>query len=110
MDTDAKDVNGCDNKPVASLDAQKVEDQANGEDDSDSHSLLPPRRGGISRKSDKTRRKVQWNDRIGNKLVEVLEFIPRINQVITCVVQSSDKGLLPGFKMMGASLKWRWSN
>ncbi|XP_028769568.1 uncharacterized protein LOC114737205 [Neltuma alba] len=76
MDTDAKDSNGCVNKPVASVDAERVEDRTNGEDDSDSHSLLPPRRGGLSRKSDKTRRKVQWNDRNGNQLVEVLEFIP----------------------------------
>lgn len=78
MDTAAKESNGCvdNNKPVASVDAEKIEDRANGEDDCDSHSLLPPRRGGLSRKSDKTRRKVQWNDRNGNKLVEVLEFVP----------------------------------
>ncbi|KAI9078826.1 hypothetical protein K1719_039284 [Acacia pycnantha] len=77
MDTAAKESNGCvDNKPVASVDAEKIEDRTNGEDDSDSHSLLPPRRGGLSSKSNKTRRKVQWNDRNGNKLVEVLEFVP----------------------------------
>ena len=88
MDTkkSTKDTNGCVNKPmaltmtltVASLEGRKVEDR-NGEDDSDSNSLLPLRKGGISRKSDKTyrKRKVQWNDRIGNKLVEVLEYEPR---------------------------------
>lgn len=55
---------------------EKVEDHANGEDDSDSNSLLPPRRGGMSRNCDKTRRKVQWNDKNGNKLAEVLEYEP----------------------------------
>ena len=86
MDSEStKEANGgCvnNNKPVAvaSLDGVKVEEgHANGEDDSDSNSLLPPRRGGMSRKSEnKTRsRKVQWNDKNGNKLVEVLEYEPR---------------------------------
>ncbi|TKY53682.1 hypothetical protein E2542_SST25223 [Spatholobus suberectus] len=79
---DSKDVNGCimdKHKPVvaSSLGGEKVEDHVNGEDDSDSNSLLPPRRGGMSRNCDKTRRKVQWNDRNGNKLAEVLEYEPR---------------------------------
>ncbi|CAL0299846.1 unnamed protein product [Lupinus luteus] len=76
MDTEStKDVNGSVNKPivVASLDA------TNGEDD-DSKSLLPTRIGGMSRKSDKghktRRKKVQWNDKNGNKLVQVLEYEP----------------------------------
>ncbi|XP_050886292.1 uncharacterized protein LOC127091645 [Lathyrus oleraceus] len=65
-------------KPVVTcvMDGEKVEDHVNGDDDSDSHSLLPPRRGGMSRNSDKTRRKVQWNDKNGNKLAEVLEYEP----------------------------------
>ncbi|XP_027366782.1 uncharacterized protein LOC113873030 [Abrus precatorius] len=73
-----KDANGCINKPVAvaSLDGRKVEDLANRDDDSDSNSLLPPQRGAMSRKTDKICRKVQWNDKIGNKLVEVLEYEP----------------------------------
>ncbi|CAJ1967183.1 unnamed protein product [Sphenostylis stenocarpa] len=79
---DSKDVNGCimdKHKPVmaSSLGSEKVEDHVNGDDDSDSNALLPPRRGGMSRNSDKTRRKVQWNDRNGNKLAEVLEYEPR---------------------------------
>ncbi|KAG2403600.1 uncharacterized protein HKW66_Vig0188870 [Vigna angularis] len=79
---DSKDVNGCimdKHKPVvaSSLRSEKVEDHVNGDDDSDSNSLLPPRRGGMSRNSDKTRRSVQWNDRNGNKLAEVLEYEPR---------------------------------
>ncbi|KAJ1409469.1 hypothetical protein SESBI_22759 [Sesbania bispinosa] len=80
MDTKStKDANGCVNKAVAvavaSLDGRKVENlHADKDNDSDSNSLLPLRRGGISRKLDKTYRKVQWNDTIGNKLVEVLEY------------------------------------
>ncbi|TKY51835.1 hypothetical protein E2542_SST23354 [Spatholobus suberectus] len=89
MDTKStKDANGCVNEPlavavtvtvtVASLDGRKVEDHSNREDESDSNSLLPLRRGGMSQKSDKTykKRTVQWNDRTGNKLVEVLEYEP----------------------------------
>nr|ACU23877.1 unknown [Glycine max] len=79
---DSEDVNGClmdKHKPVvaSSLVCEKVEDHVNGEDDSDSNSLLPPRRGGMSRNCEKTRRKVQWNDRNENKLAEVLEYEPR---------------------------------
>ncbi|KAJ1383931.1 hypothetical protein SESBI_42943 [Sesbania bispinosa] len=78
MDTKStKDANGCVNKTVAvaSLDGRKVEDlHADKDNDNDSNSLLPLRRGGISLKLDKTYRKVQWNDTIGNKLVEVLEY------------------------------------
>ncbi|XP_019441099.1 PREDICTED: uncharacterized protein LOC109346150 isoform X2 [Lupinus angustifolius] len=80
MDTESpKDVNGNMNKPMASLEASKVEGHANSEDDSDSKSLLPPRIGGMSRKSDNSkthRKKVQWNDKNGKKLVEVLEYEP----------------------------------
>lgn len=77
MDTDGTDANGCKVKPLDSVDSPRLNKRVNGEDDSESNSLLPPRRGGMSRKSDKVRRKVQWNDRNGNKLVEVLEFEPR---------------------------------
>ncbi|CAJ1976529.1 unnamed protein product [Sphenostylis stenocarpa] len=87
MDTKStKDTNGCNNKPmaltvtvtVASLEGREVADHSNREDEKDSNSLLPAPRGGMSRKSDKTKRKrkVQWNDKIGNKLVEVLEYVP----------------------------------
>lgn len=80
MDTDAKDAstaNGCKTETTSDTgESQKVEENVNGDEDSESNSLLPPRRGGMSRKSNKTRRKVQWNDRNGNNLVEVLEFEP----------------------------------
>ncbi|PKI35109.1 uncharacterized protein LOC116198890 [Punica granatum] len=60
---------------------QKVEDEEGhnpigGEDESEVNSLLPPRTGGMSRKLEKTGRKVRWNDNDGNKLFEVLEFQP----------------------------------
>lgn len=78
MDTRAKDSNGCKDSPLGSVDT-KVEKLLNGQrdEDSDCNSLLPPRRGGMSRQSDKVRRNVQWNDNNGNKLAEVLEFEPR---------------------------------
>lgn len=75
-DMDVKDPINCTNKPLVALDSPKIENRDDGED-SESNSLLPPRRGGMSRRQDKVRRKVQWNDRNGNKLVEVLEFQPR---------------------------------
>uniref|UniRef100_A0A6N2N4R9 Uncharacterized protein n=4 Tax=Salix TaxID=40685 RepID=A0A6N2N4R9_SALVM len=76
-----KDVNGLKNEPlIMTLDSPKaMEDvEENGEDYSEFKALLPPRKGGMSRTSDKVRRKVQWNDNNGNKLVEVLEFEPRL--------------------------------
>lgn len=78
MDTDAKLVNGYKSSTIGATDPPKVQDhRVNGVEESESNSLLPPRRGGISRKSEKTRLKVQWNDKNGNKLAEVLEFYPR---------------------------------
>uniref|UniRef100_A0A2P2JSC2 Uncharacterized protein MANES_15G044300 n=1 Tax=Rhizophora mucronata TaxID=61149 RepID=A0A2P2JSC2_RHIMU len=82
MDMNGKDANGFKKKPLITLESPKADDQTDdGEDYSESNSLLPPRRGGMSRKSDKVRRKVrrkvQWNDKNGNKLVEILEFQPR---------------------------------
>ncbi|XP_045808159.1 uncharacterized protein LOC123902476 [Trifolium pratense] len=69
--------NGCMKKlvDVASSDCKKVEDHVNGKNDRDSNSLLPlPKRGGIARKLNKNCRRVQWNDTLGKKLVEVLEY------------------------------------
>ncbi|KAK1592175.1 hypothetical protein Q3G72_020686 [Acer saccharum] len=73
---DIKNVSRSNQEPLIAEDSGKLDDQTDGEEYSESNSLLPPRTGGMSRKSDKTRRKVQWNDRNGNKLVEVLEFEP----------------------------------
>lgn len=88
MDAIGGDYTRPKSKPVATQDENSVED---GEDEREAllplkkheseEALLPPppRRGGMSRKSEKTRkvpRKVQWNDRNGRKLTEVLEFQP----------------------------------
>ena len=80
MDTRGNDVNGCKESSMDSVDPKTeklINGEAEEEEDSDCNSLLPPRRGGMSRKPDKIRRKVQWNDKNGNKLVEILEFEPR---------------------------------
>ncbi|XP_057959987.1 uncharacterized protein LOC131152246 isoform X2 [Malania oleifera] len=81
MDSDVRDSNSRKVKPLASLDAQRVELQKEEEGDNESDALLPPRRDGMLRRSEKTPRKVQWNDKIGNKLVEVLEFQPRLHSI-----------------------------
>ncbi|XP_022760332.1 uncharacterized protein LOC111306744 isoform X2 [Durio zibethinus] len=73
---DVKDVNRHKNKTLGTIDSPKVKDHTDGEDYSESNSLLPPKIGGMSRKPEKTLRKVQWNDRNGNKLAEILEFEP----------------------------------
>lgn len=74
---DAKGVNGCQRKPLNTTECEKFENETNGEEYSETKALLSPRRGGTARISDKTRRKVQWNDKNGKKLAEVLEFEPR---------------------------------
>ncbi|KAK7243042.1 hypothetical protein RIF29_37826 [Crotalaria pallida] len=77
--TDVKDDGGANGCCIMNKNDEKVEKahvNVNGDDEKDSNSLLPPRRGGMSRKSDKTRRKVQWNDKNGNKLAEVLVYEP----------------------------------
>ena len=78
MDNDVKETNGLNNKPLLAEETSVVENNIidDGEDYSESNSLLPPRRGGMSKNCDKVRRKVQWNDNNGNKLVEILEFEP----------------------------------
>ncbi|KAA8548866.1 hypothetical protein F0562_000550 [Nyssa sinensis] len=80
MDKNGADRNSGKNsgksKPVGCLNSQKVGLDGDGEVDNESKSLLPARKGGIERKSEKPRRKVQWNDKNGNKLAEVLEFQP----------------------------------
>lgn len=57
-------------------DFEKKEVDGVREKDEEVSALLAHRRGGISKKPKKARRNVQWNDRNGNKLVEVLEFEP----------------------------------
>ncbi|XP_022979377.1 uncharacterized protein LOC111479120 [Cucurbita maxima] len=76
MGGDSRAVNGYDERSVDSAAAGEVGDHRNSEDDSESNALLPPRRGGMSRKSNKPRMKVRWNDSNGNNLAEILEFQP----------------------------------
>ncbi|KAB2009590.1 hypothetical protein Goshw_000294 [Gossypium schwendimanii] len=76
MDAVHNDVNGHKNETSATIDSPKLEDHTDGEDYNESNSLLPQNKGGISTKSEKTQRKVQWNDRNGNKLAEVMVFEP----------------------------------
>ncbi|CAI0383104.1 unnamed protein product [Linum tenue] len=80
MSMDNKEEDGCDTKPLISKDGDEVENQGDDgeeEEESESNSLLAPRKGGMSRKSEKVRRSVQWNDKNGQKLAEILEFEPR---------------------------------
>lgn len=65
------------NRHFGSVGSEKVEDHVNGDSNVESMALLPPRRGGISKKLDKPSRKVQWNDNNGRKLTEVMVFEPR---------------------------------
>ncbi|XP_010262421.1 PREDICTED: uncharacterized protein LOC104600948 isoform X2 [Nelumbo nucifera] len=77
MDKEVANPNSCKNKLSAKIESQKFVIRSDRDEDNESSSLLSPRRGGMSKKPRKARRKVQWNDRNGNNLVEVLEFQPR---------------------------------
>lgn len=79
---EGSNVKNCsESKPRVSVgDSQKVELNGEIHEENETQSLLPPgppRRGGLSKKSGNPRRKVQWNDRNGNKLAEVVIFQPR---------------------------------
>ncbi|KAM7466508.1 hypothetical protein LguiB_014070 [Lonicera macranthoides] len=82
MDTNRKDCNsdksgGGKIESVMIGDSEYVQLNGQREEEDESTALLQPRRGGLSKKPKKPRLKVQWNDRNGNKLAEVLEFQPR---------------------------------
>ena len=88
MDTargEDKEANGCENgnkdAVVVSLKSSQPEDQISEEEEEESESqcLLPPRKGGMSRSTDKIKRTVQWNDIKGDNLAEVLVYEPRYN-------------------------------
>ncbi|CAN6825793.1 unnamed protein product [Brassica oleracea var. botrytis] len=85
MDTargEDKEANGCENgnkdAVVVSLKSSQPEDQISEEEEEESESqcLLPPRKGGMSRSTDKIKRTVQWNDIKGDNLAEVLVYEP----------------------------------
>ncbi|VVB07257.1 unnamed protein product [Arabis nemorensis] len=81
MDTargEGKEANGCESsKAIVSLKSSEIEDQISEEEESESQCLLPPRKGGMSRSTDKIKRTVQWNDNKGDNLAEVLVYEPR---------------------------------
>ncbi|CAH1441305.1 unnamed protein product [Lactuca virosa] len=54
------------------MNGEKVEE----DEEDESKKLLLPKKGGLSKKSGKKHRKVQWNDRNGHDLTEVLEYQP----------------------------------
>ncbi|XAR48937.1 hypothetical protein NMG60_11031930 [Bertholletia excelsa] len=68
--------NGSIMKSPVSVKSEKVELNGVAEEDNETVSLLATRKGGLSKKSEKRSLKVQWNDKDGNKLAEVLEFQP----------------------------------
>ncbi|KAF3579891.1 hypothetical protein Bca4012_029658 [Brassica carinata] len=78
-----KEANGRENGDkdvvVVSLKSSEPEDQISEEEEEESESqcLLPPRKGGMSRSTDKIKRTVQWNDIKGDNLAEVLVYEPR---------------------------------
>lgn len=61
-------------KPLLSVGSEKIQLNGEIEGDEEKVSLLPPRRGGMSKSPGKPRLKVQWNDEDGSKLAEVVEF------------------------------------
>ncbi|XP_008796351.1 uncharacterized protein LOC103711838 [Phoenix dactylifera] len=79
MDSGGVEVNNCHGtKPSVFVDSKKEGVDKGEEEDGDTNFLLrPSSNGGLAGKRQKSsRRKVQWNDRNGNNLVEVLEFQP----------------------------------
>jgi len=90
MDSGVKDANSTTNcnggsKPSYCVEESKEEaDKAEEEDgDGESKSLLQSAKvanGGLAKKRQKSsRRRVQWNDRNGDKLAEILEYQPRFD-------------------------------
>ncbi|KAI3826679.1 hypothetical protein L1987_00731 [Smallanthus sonchifolius] len=69
------DESGIESKLVANGNHEKNGEKVEDEED-ESKKLLLPNKGGLSKKSGNKHRKVQWNDRNGYKLAEVLEYQP----------------------------------
>ncbi|KAL9996951.1 hypothetical protein Hdeb2414_s0007g00254951 [Helianthus debilis subsp. tardiflorus] len=70
------DESGVESKLIENGNQEKGGEKVEDEDD-ESKKLLLPKKGGLSKKkSGNKHRKVQWNDRNGYKLAEVLEYQP----------------------------------
>ncbi len=82
------EANGFRSKSADGLESPKLEHQVDDED-SESNPLLPPKKDEMSRKTDRKRLKVQWNDRHGNQLAQVLEFVPRCLKLCFFLLVSS---------------------
>lgn len=77
MDAKTKGVDGDENNKILhSLGSDNVILNGESDVDDDSQSLLPSKKDGLFKKSGKPKRKVQWLDRDGSKLAEILEFQP----------------------------------
>ncbi|KAI3511469.1 hypothetical protein L1887_18623 [Cichorium endivia] len=60
------------NQEHGEMNGGKVEE----DEEDETKKLLLPKKGGLSKKSGNKHRKVQWNDRHGYDLTEVLEYQP----------------------------------
>ncbi|GAB4850855.1 hypothetical protein Ancab_030156 [Ancistrocladus abbreviatus] len=107
MDTKARDARS---KAIAKVEPEKKEAglKLNREEENESESLLRSQNGEISNGLPKTRRKVRWNDSIGNKLAEVLEFQPR-SLIVTDLVIICQRGI-PLLSSCLLSLAWTCSS
>lgn len=80
MDKRAKDFGNVKSsskvKPLLSVGSEKIQLNGEIEGDEEKVSLLPPRRGGMSKSPGKPRLKVQWNDKDGSKLLPSLFEFP----------------------------------
>lgn len=77
MDKNGKSDKKDKKESLNGVDSQNLALNGGKDEYDESQLLLPPNnKGGLSKKSGKPRRKVQWNDKNGNKLAEVLEFQP----------------------------------
>ncbi|EYU32576.1 hypothetical protein ABFS82_14G027700 [Erythranthe guttata] len=76
MDINIDAISGSMNSILESPKVMIMEESESDVED-ESRALLQSENGGLSKKSEKPKRKVQWLDRSGdNKLAEILEFQP----------------------------------
>ncbi|KAI0523500.1 hypothetical protein KFK09_005895 [Dendrobium nobile] len=79
MDVRKDDARICNGNKTSSVVISKDGEDKGEEECRETSSLLSPslKKGGIQGRRQRSRsKKVQWNDRNGNKLVEILEFQP----------------------------------
>ncbi|VFR01545.1 unnamed protein product [Cuscuta campestris] len=72
MDSDLK----TEKKKLVESDKDEMNVEKEEEEVEESKFLLPCRRGGLSKKTGNPKLKVQWNDRNGENLLQILEFQP----------------------------------